>query len=896
MPPTPASPAPPDAASPASVRRALRRWHEPDLGRTELAAALTQVGAWLAEHGHADSPIHRAQALRAVLGRALDAMRRAGYGEAADLLHRQYVRQDAVMLIADDLALGERGYFKRQRAAVETLAATLAALEADAAPRPPSSTPSAASVAGSPAADASDHLAPFQAPAAPAWWVGRADDVAWLEAMLAPPAPPHPVVVGLVGMGGLGKTALAALAAHRLRDAFPDGVLWLNLAHADLDTLLLHLAGACGALDRVTRLGDPAARAATVRELLNRRHALVVLDDARDDGQCEPLLPSAGPTCVLVTTRRGDLRVLQAATTRRLEGFTEAESLALLRRALGDRRVDADPAGAAAVAARCAHLPLALDVSARLLARRPGWRLADYAARLGAAQAGGSPQRAGDVVDAARIVDASVDASMAQLAPAQRDLLLAAGVFVDEIDPAAAAALVDAPLDAWEAGEWLEQGVDRSLVLRAGGDRYRLHPLIRDHARARRDPDALRPRLAAHVAARVRAADRDLRGAAWQREVAWFDAMLPEIEASRAWALAHRDEPAAGRLLQACGGWAHRYLERRTNYDLWRHWSEDGLAAAERGGDAHAVAACSAQLGLLHYRLGDRDRAEPLYRAARDGFEAAGDGAGAASARLGLAGIHLMRGQVADAAAACAACLAAAEALGDRELAARAHNLYGLVHSRQGHTADAVAHFERSIAAADAAGNAVLAGFAHSNLAEMCRRDGRLEAGIAHARQALEVAVRIDDPRRLTRCLDALGELYLAAPDVAAAERVYARMVAVAEPYAGADPADLIAAEIGRGRVRTALGDWDAAAASLERALGLSVSSSLPYLEAESRRYLAAHCLALPEPDRVRAADLAAGAWRLHMGLGRTYTAGLAWQTLVAAAGSEEAARAAAGE
>ncbi len=139
------------------------------------------------------------------------------------------------------------------------------------------------------------------------------------------------------GMAGIGKTAFAVHAAHRLASRFPAGQIFLPLhGHtpgqrpvdpADaLASLLLTIGVPAGQIP-----ADLEARTGLWRDRLAGRQLLLVLDDAASSEQIRPLLPGAGGTLVLVTSRRR-LTALEEAQTISLDALPPGEAAGLLVR------------------------------------------------------------------------------------------------------------------------------------------------------------------------------------------------------------------------------------------------------------------------------------------------------------------------------------------------------------------------------------------------------------------------------------------------------------------------------------------------------------------------------------------------------------------------------------
>ena len=243
-----------------------------------------------------------------------------------------------------------------------------------------------------------------QAPAAPvalaqlpplaAGFTGREVELAQVAGLLDPAGDAGAVVVSAVaGLAGVGKTALAVQAAHAARSSgwFAGGVLFIDLHGYDaspvqpgqaLDALLRALGIAGEHIPEETE-----ARAALYRSALAQiaDPVLIIADNASAEAQVRPLIPGPGPHRVIITSRH-----TLAGLGARLLDITvldQAAAVALLDRAVraarpGDDRIGGDPAAAGRLAGGCGGLPLALAITAALLAADPVLTAGELAAGM----------------------------------------------------------------------------------------------------------------------------------------------------------------------------------------------------------------------------------------------------------------------------------------------------------------------------------------------------------------------------------------------------------------------------------------------------------------------------------------------------------------------------------
>jgi DNA-binding SARP family transcriptional activator len=315
-----------------------------------------------------------------------------------------------------------------------------------------------------------------QLPAPACVFAGRSAELAALADRLSGCGGPITV---LTGMPGVGKTALALQAAHQAAPRFPDGQLYAALSTDGRARAPQEVLG-----DLLSGLGTPAGaipapgpdRSAMFRSVLARRRVLVVADDARSAGQLGPLLPDAGGSTILITSR-SRLTGLTGAQRIELTGLTPDQCGWLLSAISGRPLTGPGHASAAAIAAACGYLPLAVKIAATRLAREPGLTPAWLAALLADEF---------DCLSQLSVGELSVRDRLAAAAdpPARRALALLAVAGTTEIPGWLAAVLLGED----DAGTLLGALADASLIQPATGGNpartsYRLHRLVLGYGR-----------------------------------------------------------------------------------------------------------------------------------------------------------------------------------------------------------------------------------------------------------------------------------------------------------------------------------------------------------------------------------------------------------------------------
>ncbi|MFF5406455.1 ATP-binding protein [Streptomyces misionensis] len=580
------------------------------------------------------------------------------------------------------------------------------------------------------------------------------------------------------GPPGCGKTTLALKAAADLVGEFPDGCFVVDLhgvaGPVDPGEALLKLLRALGVPDRRLGREDAAGHAGLLRSLLAERRCLVVLDNARDEGQVRPLLPADGESLVLVTSRR-PLSGLEDVDRLALSEMAQSEAVELLRRILGAERADAEVESVARVAQLCGRLPLALRVAGNWLTARSGWsvgrlarRLADEERRLGALAVG-------DVR-----VEAAFELSYRQLTPqAARLLRLLSLVPAPDMTASYGAALGETGV--FEAEDVMEELIEAGLLQVAYNGRYKLHDLLRLFGRARL--------LREETSAEREAAEDRLRG--WLLDTAtiagrWFKpgygeppsswrGPLRSAEEAEAWL---RDEAPAW--LAALRGAAQRGEHTRVVrtadamewfcdlWIFWGHWPEVYRLSSEA-----AAALDDPKLRALHLNLYawaltvcERRHREALELAgeALECARGAQDVAQQAAALMHVASAHRYLGEAHASAEKCLASIEVAEAAGAYEVWLNAMMSHAAALRLLGRAEEALTTDTRIIAFLDAPDCPVrghVADVVRAHVTHALGRDhaalGRWREAAGHYRDALARSERIGLTYRTGQALVYLG-------------------------------------------------------------------------------------------------------------------------------------------
>ncbi|MGW1468743.1 tetratricopeptide repeat protein [Streptomyces sp. NPDC002308] len=630
-------------------------------------------------------------------------------------------------------------------------------------------------------------------------------------------------VLLIAGRAGSGRSALAAAFARTLTGAapaggsmgplpwaapgtgsgdYPDGVLRVALTDPGGTRVpaertareilgLLSLATPPGAdADELTEM---------VREALAVRRLLLVLDDAVDAEQVDPLLPD-GPGCLVLATATGPLTGVPDVRPCTIGGLDTGSAVRFLAGVIGQVRITVDPRTAESLVEECGGQPAALLLVAGWIAARPTASVADATQHLR-----GTPEDTEQPVGARPLARAFRMAHDSLLETPARILRLLALAPAGLADAHTASALAGCSVSA--ARRTLDDFVALGLLRTDGATEPQyevpgcLAPLVRALLEERDRP-------AETELARARMLERTVRllhscravtepeGSPARRKLAglpkalrfpgpeeaavWLRVRLPSLVAAARMAVADGELDTLARRLVAAlvrALAAHLGTEAAAPELYGLHGLV--LDVAERRGLHRERAAALLNLADLDASTGRTRTALTRYRAALDAGREAKDLYATGRAMESVGGAHAELGDYPRASDWYGRALAQRLAQGDREGEARLYGRLGAVHAYAGRYGEALRNWRAAAAGLRRLGDLPAQARALSEAARVQEYAGRPHDSLRTCREAVDLARQAEDVRlqaalelRLADTLDRLGDPAAAALHRATAQRL----------------------------------------------------------------------------------------------------------------------------
>jgi tetratricopeptide (TPR) repeat protein len=582
---------------------------------------------------------------------------------------------------------------------------------------------------------------------APVLFTKRPEQVRLGAALLAS----SPQVVSVDGPPGSGKTAIAGDMACRAAQQYHGGVLGLDCRTTNtLDAILVRINEVLlEAWEAQVDLTQPWGRKA-LSSALGQRPFLIVLDNFEsvlDQGGKELesivgfLRDLPAPSKALVTSRdRLDLGQRVEVCT--LEMWPFALLLARAGKRRGITGFDQD---------LCDRVGLVLADSSRaneMLTSEERRIFNEAHTKLG-----GLPFAAeifmGLVAEGESIVELLMDLrpvhermtdlldlSFDRLSEGAREMLVLMSVFYKPVKRGAVRAVYNR--DDWEI--LLEELVRSSLVT---GNRYGLHPLVREYAESK-------------------GSDKSRLSKAHMRAAKYF------LTADDADSLAAIDHfyiaEAWGDVVRT----ANTFAEQLFRSGLWRQASlrmEKAVHAARITGDWGGEIAALNHLGIFHRNLGEAEEAKEYFHQALERATSVGDRTAIGSTLRNLGNAHGILGELPEAAKCHTEGLRIARETGDRRAEGISLGNLGNVYGEMGQAARAMRCYEQALEISREGGDRSAEANDLSNLGTAHAELGEYEMAMDYFEQALEMAVETQDRRTESYALGNIGNAYVALGD-----------------------------------------------------------------------------------------------------------------------------------